>query len=100
MQGNGKYVTGELYEVDGNVLANLDVLEDHPKFYVREEIDFECLNGSGRVKAWIYFIKKFQAGLLNGDTFESYSSKGDHGLKYVERYLRGTDADYKREILA
>jgi gamma-glutamylaminecyclotransferase len=34
--GVGNYVTGEVYEVDDQMLAKLDELEDYPNFYDRE----------------------------------------------------------------
>ncbi|XP_044265086.1 putative gamma-glutamylcyclotransferase CG2811 isoform X1 [Tribolium madens] len=97
--GNGTNVRGEVYEVDDKVFANLDTLEDHPNFYIREEKDVLLLNSNEKIKTWIYFIKDFKDDLLNKTTYESYSNAGSHGLKYVERYLRGDTYDHKLEIL-
>ena len=33
--GCGNNIQGEVYEVDGKMLANLDILEDHPNYYQR-----------------------------------------------------------------
>jgi gamma-glutamylaminecyclotransferase len=30
------FFLGEIYEVDDNMLSKLDILEDHPSYYVRE----------------------------------------------------------------
>lgn len=98
--GNGTHVKGELYEVDDKVLANLDILEDHPDFYVREEKEVKSLEQDLIVKTWVYFIKNFQNKLLESPTFESYSNNGPHGLKYVTRYLRTDRYNHKLEILA
>lgn len=35
-KGIGHQIRGEIYEVDGTMFANLDVLEDYPKYYDRE----------------------------------------------------------------
>ncbi|KAG5899877.1 hypothetical protein JTB14_012340 [Gonioctena quinquepunctata] len=83
--GNGTQVRGELYEVGDTVLADLDILEDHPNFYIRELHDVAPLNDqNSTVKAWIYMVKNFKKDLLNEPFFESYKSAGSHGKKYVE----------------
>ena len=33
--GSGNKIHGEVYEVDENMLRNLDILEDHPNYYQR-----------------------------------------------------------------
>ncbi|XP_063908247.1 putative gamma-glutamylcyclotransferase CG2811 isoform X2 [Zophobas morio] len=81
--GEGTNVKGELYEVNDKVFANLDILEDHPNYYIREEREVQCLEDNKKVTTWIYFIKNFKSELLKQTTFESYSSEGPHGLKYV-----------------
>lgn len=98
LSGSGNNVWGELYEVDDNVLANLDTLEDHPTFYVREEKQVENVANNTTITAWIYFIKEFKSELLQRQMYESYSNSAPHGLKYVERYLRNESTDYRREI--
>lgn len=35
-RGIGNHVQGEVYEIDDNMLGNLDILEDYPTFYDRE----------------------------------------------------------------
>lgn len=91
---------GEVYEVDDNVLADLDILEDHPNYYIREQHQVQSLDDNSSITAWIYFIKNFKPELLKKQTFESYSNNDNHGLKYVSRYLRNDTIDYKAEILA
>lgn len=90
---------GEVYEVDQTVLDNLDVLEDHPNFYVRETHTVKNLDNATEITAWIYFIKKFKPDLLNRPMYESYSNNGEHGLKYVERYHRSIHCNYKKDII-
>lgn len=97
--GNGKQVYGELYEVDEKVFADLDILEDHPNFYEREQIECQCLSDNNVIKAWMYFIKKFKPSLLNNTNYESYSNNGEHGLKYVDRYLRIKGYNHKSDVL-
>lgn len=98
--GVGNHVKGEVYEVDDQVLSNLDILEDHPNYYIREQHTIKCLNEQGDpIQAWIYFIKKFKPDLLKQPMFENYSSSGSHGLKYVSRYDRDQNYNVKSDIL-
>lgn len=89
-------VKGEIYEVDDKMLSNLDVLEDHPNFYVRrhEKIatDAEIL------ECWTYFLPKFKKELLAKKMLTSYSNCGPDSLPYLERYLRDPSHDFKSEI--
>lgn len=91
---------GEVYEVDDKVLSNLDILEEHPDFYQRQMFKVLPLDdASDRVDAWIYVIKKFKNELLSKPLLENYSSTGNHGLRYVERYLRSGNYDHRKDIL-
>ena len=100
-QGVGHNVKGEVYVVDDVILSNLDILEDHPTFYVREEKTVQYLENDEikHLKVWIYFIKNFKTELLQKQMFQCYSSKGDHGLEYVTRYQRHKTYNYKDDIL-
>ncbi len=49
--GGSTAIKGELYEVDGATLADLDRLEGHPEFYRRRTI---LLDTGERVAAYIY----------------------------------------------
>ncbi|XP_046357423.2 gamma-glutamylaminecyclotransferase-like isoform X1 [Haliotis rufescens] len=90
-EGHGKNIQGEIYEVDEQMLAKLDELEDHPNFYERELTTIDVTqNGKGdqlstEKECWCYFLKKYKPRMLDLPYLESYDSKGDHGLKYVER---------------
>ena len=54
-KGEARYpVQGELYRVDADQLAHLDVLERHPEWYTREQIAVYAPDGS-QVQAWAYF---------------------------------------------
>jgi len=96
----GHYVKGEVYEVDYKVLKNLDILEDHPNYYIRELHEVKCLEGNVlTMNAWIYFIKNFRPELLKQTMFEDYRSLGDHGLRYVLRYERDPSYNSRSEVL-
>ncbi|XP_045508477.1 putative gamma-glutamylcyclotransferase CG2811 isoform X3 [Colias croceus] len=86
--GDGHHIKGEIYEVDDIMLSKLDILEDHPKWYVREIDDILVKkpgsNDEEIVKCWVYFLKNFRPELLKRQLFECYSSSGTHGLKYLE----------------
>ncbi|XP_045782235.1 putative gamma-glutamylcyclotransferase CG2811 isoform X1 [Maniola jurtina] len=95
--GDGHYVKGEVYEVDDIMLGKLDILEDHPNYYVREldDILVNKLNSSDQetVKCWVYFLKNFRPELLSKPQLENYSSTGPHGLRYLESNNESTIDD-------
>ncbi|XP_066254810.1 putative gamma-glutamylcyclotransferase CG2811 isoform X1 [Euwallacea similis] len=96
--GLGNQVQGEVYEVDVKVLEDLDVLEEHPDYYIREQYEVERSDTAETEKVWIYMIKTFNKALLKRPFLKSYSSSGPHGLKYVSRYSRDSSNNYKQEI--
>ena len=49
-------VRGELYEVDDELLADLDRLEGHPEYYRRKEVEIVPEDHPERVMAWVYFL--------------------------------------------
>ncbi|RKG84391.1 gamma-glutamylcyclotransferase [Corallococcus sp. CA049B] len=52
LASKGKHaVAGEVYEVDASMLAALDRLEGHPRFYERTSI---ALDDAGRVEAYLF----------------------------------------------
>ncbi|XZG69128.1 gamma-glutamylcyclotransferase family protein [Chitinibacteraceae bacterium HSL-7] len=63
-------VHGEVYEVDADGLARLDVLEGHPDDYFREEI--AVVLGNGRVvQAWAYLHAAPQGERLEKGVFDA-----------------------------
>lgn len=88
-------VTGEIYEVDDKMLENLDVLEEHPAFYIREKRSFRLVanNDSSEVVAWVYLLKTFRESLLDLTYQTDYRSAGPHGLIYCERSERDKTYD-------
>ncbi|KAF2359512.1 Gamma-glutamylcyclotransferase AIG2-like [Trinorchestia longiramus] len=104
--GIGKNVEGEVYEVDEQMLAKLDILEDHPKYYKREirqvTLVASATNPSStpatnpssttdstppapgtELDVWVYLLHSFKPAMLELPMLLSYSAKGDHGLEYV-----------------
>ncbi|XP_049882898.1 putative gamma-glutamylcyclotransferase CG2811 isoform X5 [Pectinophora gossypiella] len=100
--GFGKFLTeGEVYEVDNVMLGRLDILEDHPNYYEREVDDIIITSEKGEqqtIKCWIYFLKKFKKELLKRPMMDSYSSRGSHGLPYLERSKRDPSYDLKHAV--
>ena len=78
---------GEVYRVDKQTLQELDVLENHPTLYERELQDVKASDGT-QFKVWIYLLKTFKPEMLELECYDSYESRGSHGLVYVSRYLR------------
>ncbi|KAK2727073.1 hypothetical protein QYM36_007804 [Artemia franciscana] len=76
-------VIGEVYDVDEKMLSNLDVLEQHPTFYRREEISIAT--DDGNLLCWTYFLVDCRPELLKLPFLTEYSNEGSHGLRYVER---------------
>nr|CAH7717877.1 unnamed protein product [Callosobruchus chinensis]CAH7751901.1 unnamed protein product [Callosobruchus chinensis] len=101
--GTGHHIKGEVYEVDEKVLEKLDILEEHPKYYIRDLYDIKPLaSNEPETKAWIYMIRDFKPELLNQTFYESYSNSyfSSQGKEYIERYLRNNTIDHRACILA
>ncbi len=83
-------IKGELFSVDDATLAKLDELENHPTLYVRQVHSFEAADGK-IIEAWIYLLREYKPEMLELEFYESYSSEGSHGKRYVSRYIRDTE---------
>ena len=60
-------IKGEAYEVKWPVLNQVDMLEDHPHLYFREEVPI-ILKATNRVlNAWMYFFPKIGHGDSDGN---------------------------------
>lgn len=62
------YISGELYEIDDKILREIDLFEDHPKFYFRELVEVKTTKGI-IVKSWIYFFPEEKGELLSSGCF-------------------------------
>ena len=63
-------IGGEVYEIDGDTLSTLDMIEGHPSYYQREKI----MTSLGS-KAWCYFLDESHANRPRiGDLFWSQTS--------------------------
>ncbi|XP_022817281.1 putative gamma-glutamylcyclotransferase CG2811 isoform X2 [Spodoptera litura] len=86
--GKGHFVQGEIYDVDDKMLSKLDILEDHPNYYIREIDDIVIKDTLSQCpqeeKCWVYFLKNFKPELLKRPYMDNYSSNGSHGLQYME----------------
>lgn len=65
IKGTGE-VTGEVYSITPEIMARLDRLEGHPRFYKREIIDI----GEGQ-QAWTYYLSESNAKHIN-DNISQY----------------------------
>jgi gamma-glutamylaminecyclotransferase len=54
--GGRTAIVGEVYEVDDETLAGLDMLEGHPRFYERIQVGV-TIEGRAR-RAWIYLLPR------------------------------------------
>lgn len=48
-------IRGEVYEVGDAILKRIDILEDHPVHYCREQVEVDLESGE-RITAWLYFF--------------------------------------------
>ncbi|KAJ8707245.1 hypothetical protein PYW08_011379 [Mythimna loreyi] len=101
--GTGYNVQGEIFEVDDTMLSKLDILEDHPNYYVREIDDITVTDAVTKnqesVQCWVYFLKNFKEELLLRPRFDSYSATGPHGLVYMDSNNESVPEDLD-EVLA
>ena len=97
-------VRGEIYEVDDDALNDLDVLEDHPNWYLRREewIEFEAKSDtttSSKVKCFLYALPGFKNELLKHETYDCYDAYGSHGKLYSIQYETDHDMSYIRNAV-
>lgn len=81
----GNFIKGEVYSVDEQMMARLDVLEDYPEFYDREIQDIN-VGTDEKEKCWIYIIKTFPEKLLSLPLLSEYKNTPDRA--YQERCQR------------
>lgn len=94
--GRGHRIQGEIYKVDERMLTFLDDFETVPTLYQRALVELEVKEARGDealkagdvTEAFVYIKKTFEPDMLELQNFESYDSRGDHGLPYVTREAR------------
>lgn len=62
---------------------------------MRQQEDVEFVADKKLDKAWMYTLIDFKEELLQKPMMANYSSYGEHGLRYVERYLRDLQDPHK-----
>jgi gamma-glutamylcyclotransferase (GGCT)/AIG2-like uncharacterized protein YtfP len=68
-------VVGEVYKVDENTLASIDMLEGHPRWYFRFPTEIVMKDGKV-ITAWAYF---------NNQRTRTRLEEGDY-IKYINSY--------------
>nr|ACO11723.1 UPF0131 protein CG2811 [Caligus rogercresseyi] len=105
--GVGNQVIGELYSAKEEMLPHLDILEEHPKHYIRKQTPVKLIScpkdealtsEEEELSAWLYFLPTFRDSILELPYITEYSSKGNHGLPYKEREDRTASLDYVKEL--
>jgi len=77
-EGKGHNVEVDVFLVDKETLADVDMLEGHPNWYKRKEIDIQLYTGD-IVKSWIYFndttedTKNYHQAYTQEPSFNSYN---------------------------
>lgn len=62
-------ISGELYLIKKEKLADIDKVEGHPHMYKREQVDVITKEGN-EYKAWLYFYPKAIGYLIEGGDYE------------------------------
>jgi len=63
------HIHGELYEVDPATLKQIDMLEGHPDWYCREQV--EVMSETNQIiTAWLYFYPIKKGRLIRSGIFE------------------------------
>ena len=72
------FISGEIYEIDDYVLAQLDQLEDYPNYYIRRMI----MTQAGML-AWMYYFPAYHGELImdSGDWSQT-KPKGEQNLDF------------------
>jgi len=96
--GSGHNIRGEIYEVDEQMLAKLDELEDHPTYYERRPELFKMIEDNKEMTCWIYILKKHKEEMLELPMLSVYRSEDDHGRPYVPRSAREDLSNYYSDV--
>nr|XP_002124027.1 putative gamma-glutamylcyclotransferase CG2811 [Ciona intestinalis] len=71
--GKGNVITGELYEVDDEMLKTLDKLENHPTLYLRSKIQVKRNTESDVIECDAYLLTNYKLELLTLPMLTSYN---------------------------
>ncbi|XP_041478395.1 putative gamma-glutamylcyclotransferase CG2811 [Lytechinus variegatus] len=87
-EGEGYNVQGEVYEIDDDILADIDKKEDQ---YDRRKVKIvmdKMADGSEptTLECWFYLLPRFRQSLLTLEKHENYDSYGAHGQQYIQMY--------------
>lgn len=89
----GKYLRGELYDVRGPLLRELDACEGYPSTYDRIEIPVET-PALGRISAFCYMYPVQYDGKrakpVSHDTFPHLVRQNGNVIEYVSNFRRST----------
>jgi len=84
--GVGSYVTGEIYEVDEQMMEILDNLEDCQRLYKRDTQLMNMGIGDGNVLCNVFLLDKYPEHLLDLPYLTEYKNSHEH--PYVKKSLR------------
>lgn len=80
-------IVGELYAVDDALMAALDRLEGHPRFYTRRRVSVVSRDNKGvEAEAWLYFNDRSSGRhLIEDGDFARYRLKGPEYFTSMKR---------------
>lgn len=84
MEGDGNCITGELYEVSENGLAQLDIIESVGKPLGYKRILIDAVLNEQVVKAWIYLKDAAQVNIIHNELAGTYSLDS----RYIPVFMR------------
>ncbi|EDW92630.2 putative gamma-glutamylcyclotransferase CG2811 [Drosophila yakuba] len=88
--GEGNHIEGEVYEVDQTMLSKLDILEDYPDYYDREQQAI-LMEQNESIQCWLYLIRNFPEKMLAKELLISYHNTPER--QYNENYLESCPED-------
>ena len=95
-------VSGEVYEVDDDMLKCLDELEDHPHFYTRTSIECVLVEQSSptqTITCEVYLLYDFKQELLSLPFISNYKDSSDNPYSSrkdrVENWISEIKSKYK-----
>ncbi|GAB0094592.1 Troponin C-akin-1 protein [Sergentomyia squamirostris] len=98
-RGVGKFVRGEVYEVDETMMGKLDELEGYPEFYDREIQEMKMLDQEEEktLPCWVYLLRSFPDHLLQYEMLSEYRDTPEH--RYCERSKRDPTISAKADLV-